>query len=328
MRYWWVNQNQTYEEETRGNFMWSPKTNKGDRRNPFYDTMLEVAPGDIVFSFIGTYIRSIGIVTGKAQTAPQPDFRNAGLNWSKVGWFVPVYYCAVSSPIRPKDHIDALRPFLPRKYSPLQDSGNGLQQVYLAAVPEALANALIGLMGARYHDALAAITGFPTSPDDEEIAVPDEGLGEAPATEKEQLIRARRGQGLFRSHVLLIEGECRVTKVSDSKHLRASHIKPWKNSDDLERLKGDNGLLLSPHIDHLFDQGYISFSADRRLLIVPEVRVELLDKWHIDESVNVGEFNREQRAFLDYHQVNVFSKAHRGQSTDPPEAEGTAAGKI
>jgi putative restriction endonuclease len=41
MRYWWVNQNQTYRAEIRGNFMWSPKTNANGARNPFYDFMRE-----------------------------------------------------------------------------------------------------------------------------------------------------------------------------------------------------------------------------------------------------------------------------------------------
>lgn len=50
MRYWWVNQNQTYRTEVRGNFMWSPKTNADGARNPFYDTMRQVSVGDVVFS--------------------------------------------------------------------------------------------------------------------------------------------------------------------------------------------------------------------------------------------------------------------------------------
>lgn len=305
MGYWWVNQNQTYEEETRGNFMWSPKVNKDGGRNAFYDTMLQVSPGDIVFSSFRTRLTSIGIVTGKAQTAPQPDFRRAGLNWSKVGWFVPVYYCALRAPIRPKDHIDELRPFLSKKYSPIRATGDGVQ-AYLLPLPDSLADALIGLMGQSYLDALASITGFPTSPDDEDIAVPDESMDQAPETERDQIIRARRGQGLFRSHVLLIEGECRVTRVSDSKHLRASHIKPWKDSNGTERLKGENGLLLSPHIDHLFDQGYISFSNNQELLVVPDVKADLLEKWGIDAGTRVGDFNRDQQAFLEYHRIEVF----------------------
>lgn len=42
--YWWVNQNQTFEQETRGGYMWSPKRKANDQRNPFYEFMREVAP--------------------------------------------------------------------------------------------------------------------------------------------------------------------------------------------------------------------------------------------------------------------------------------------
>lgn len=307
MRYWWVNQNQTYRAEIRGNFMWSPKANANGARNPFYDFMREARPGDLVFSFADTRIKALGIVTGPAQTAPKPDFGSAGANWSEEGWFVPVYYCLVESPIRPKDHINILRPFLPPRYSPLQVSGDGLQGVYLTEVPEPLANAMIGLMGQHYFNALAVISGFPSAPDPEESDDLPLGPDMGP-TFRDQLIKARRGQGVFRSNVLLTEEYCRVTKVSDPKHLRASHIKPWRAATDSERLNGFNGLLLSPHVDHLFDKGYITFSNNERLLVVPEARDNLFDKWGIDAGVRVGEFNREQQAFLEHHRVNVFNK--------------------
>ena len=48
----------------------------------------------------------------------------------------------------PKDLIEVLRPILPAKYSPLQrDSGDGLQSVDLAWVPEPMARILLGEMG-------------------------------------------------------------------------------------------------------------------------------------------------------------------------------------
>lgn len=125
------------------------------------------------------------------------------------------------------------------------------------------------------------------------------------------MIKARRGQGVFRSNVLLHETACRVTHVSDAKHLKASHIKPWRHASDVERLDGANGLLLSPHIDHLFDEGYVTFSASQSLEIVPEVRTKLLDAWGIDAGVQVGEFSNDQNAYLDYHRANVF----KGDST-------------
>lgn len=54
MRYWWVNQNQTFRQEIEGGYLWSPKRNKNGNRNPFYEFMREVAPGDIVLSFCDT----------------------------------------------------------------------------------------------------------------------------------------------------------------------------------------------------------------------------------------------------------------------------------
>jgi len=52
LRFWWVNQNQTYRHEIEGGYLWSPKRNRNGARNPFYESMLEVAPGDVVVSFI------------------------------------------------------------------------------------------------------------------------------------------------------------------------------------------------------------------------------------------------------------------------------------
>jgi hypothetical protein len=306
MRYWWVNQNQTYATEVRGSFMWSPKRRADGGRNQFYENMRQVSLGDVVFSFCDTRIRAIGVVAGTAETGPKPDFGAAGLNWSRDGWFVPVDYCQLEDEIRPKDHIAILRPFLPSKYSPLQDSGDGLQSVYLTELPNALADALIGLIGQAYWSAYQEIAAYQRPSDALDLPgeIADRSL--IGPTFREQLVRSRRGQGVFRANVLLHEVRCRVTKVDDPRHLTASHIKPWRDATDAERLDGSNGLLLSPHIDHLFDEGYITFSAGQSLVVLPEVRDRLLDAWGIDGGVNIGEFSREQSAYLDYHRANVF----------------------
>ena len=64
MRYWWVNQNQTYRTEVPGGFLWSPKTRSDGARNQFYDNMKDVVAGDVVFSFCDTRIKAIGVATG------------------------------------------------------------------------------------------------------------------------------------------------------------------------------------------------------------------------------------------------------------------------
>ena len=66
MRYWWVNQNQTYKFEVNAGFLWSPKTRADGGKNYFYKTMEEVCPGDIDFSYCDTYIKAIGVVQRSA----------------------------------------------------------------------------------------------------------------------------------------------------------------------------------------------------------------------------------------------------------------------
>lgn len=102
---------------------------------------------------------------------------------------------------------------------------------------------------------------------------------EIDATEKEQLVQARRGQGRFRQNLRTFEHGCRITGVTDARFLIASHIKPWRSSTNEERLDGENGLLLSPTIDFLFDRGFISFSDDGTLLVSPVADEQVWTTW-------------------------------------------------
>jgi predicted restriction endonuclease len=91
----------------------------------------------------------------------------------------------------------------------------------------------------------------------------------------------------------------------------ASHIRPWRDSSNSERLSGENGLLLTPTIDHLFDKGFISFEDGGRLIVSPVAHKESLRRMGIqtDGLVNVGGFSEVQRQFLDYHRENVLRVA-------------------
>jgi hypothetical protein len=121
------------------------------------------------------------------------------------------------------------------------------------------------------------------------------GLSE---TEKEALRKYRCGQGLFRDRVAALEPHCRITGVNVKVLLRASHIKPWKDSTDKERLDGNNGLLLAPHVDHLFDQGYISFTNGGGVRISPKCPRHVLTAWGISPRMKVGPFRKAQWPFL------------------------------
>lgn len=317
MRFWWVNQNQTFEQEVSGGYLWSPKRNANGARNPFYESMREVAPGDLILSFQGTYIRAIGVAASHCYECPKPaEFGTAGPNWSRIGWKVDATFRVLGHQIRPRNHMDQLGPRLPPRYSPLDASGRGLQSVYLTEVPRAMMQALVDLIG---HEARVLMQGAVLQ---ESGAAPATGLAEweehlhdeieqtpgLSTTDKLALVLARRGQGRFKANVGRIESRCRVTHVDRLEHLRASHLKPWRDASNDERLDGENGLLLTPSIDHLFDRGFISFEDNGRLLVSPVAHTASLRKMGVptEEPLNVGRFSKGQRRFLDFHRENIF----------------------
>ncbi|RAZ42476.1 HNH endonuclease [Polynucleobacter paneuropaeus] len=284
--------------------MWSPKTNSRGGRVPSYDFMEEMKVGDIVFSFADTFIKAIGVVTSPAQSSVKPDFGNAGANWSDDGWLVDVAFQELGmAQFKPKDHMGLLNPTLPEVLSPIRPDGGG-NQIYLAKISKQMADILIALskgVGDSIVEDLSQNLDFATP--NEELSEVDEikmrtDIG---ATQITQIINSRRGQGVFKANVRLIENTCRVTKISNPKHLIASHIKPWSKSDDLEKLSGFNGLLLAPHIDHLFDKGFISFEGNGNLILSTHLDAAVIDQWRIEKNINVGRFRKEQQKFLEYH---------------------------
>lgn len=288
--------------------MWAPKTRADGARNYFYDTMTEVQPGDMVFSYSGTLIMAVGVAQRAAYSAPKPDFESAGENWSNVGWYLETEFSELASPIRPKDFMDQIRPHLATKYAPLQENGNGLQGVYLTEISKVLAELLLTLSSAPTLSILAenAPLADPDSLFDQEIEM--RMVNAETELEKVQLVKARRGQGIFKANVRLIEKACRVTGITDVKHLRASHIKPWASSSNQEKLDGHNGLLLSPHIDHLFDRGFISFKDSGELITSSKLSQSILTKWSIDPFASAGDFSTSQKQYLEYHR-DVILKA-------------------
>ena len=306
MRYWWVNQNQTYKFEVPAGFLWSPKTRADGGRNYFYMTMEEVRAGDLVFSYCNTYIKAIGVVQRPAVTAPKPDFRTAGSNWADVGWYVEVEFAELENPIRPKDFMNQIRPLLADKYAPLQENGNGLQGIYLTEISADFGELLIRFSQADLPTIQQELAPLAEGDSEYEINLEIEARELIGDPVKIELTKSRRGQGIFKANLRLVEHRCRITGVSNIKHLRASHIKPWAASDNHEKIDGYNGLLLSPHVDHLFDRGFISFKDSGVLLVSKELNPKVLEQWSILGSQNVGEFRAAQCQYLDYHRQVIF----------------------
>jgi len=124
---------------------------------------------------------------------------------------------------------------------------------------------------------------------------------------KKQLIEARNGHGKYRKNLSKVETDCRITKIKDKKFLTASHIKPWRHCNDKECLDGYNGLWLAPHIDRLFDRGWITFDYSSGALLCANTNVELaLEQWGIEPSTSIGTLEEEQAHYMKYHNEVLF----------------------
>src|SRR5258705_548674 len=230
MRYWWVNQNQTFRQEIAGGYLWSPKRNANGARNPFYESMREVSPGDLIFSFVDTRVVAIGIAKSYCWECPKPiEFGSVGQNWES----------------RIEQQIET-----------------------------------------------------------------DPSVNE---TDREAIVRARRGQGLFKQRVMRIETHCRITGVDNPSYLLASHCKPWRDSSNEERLNGENGLLLTPSIDLWFDRGFIGFEDSGNLIISPVAHKPSLQRMGLETKrvTNVGPFTDGQRQFLEFHRNAILLRVAR-----------------
>jgi hypothetical protein len=133
------------------------------------------------------------------------------------------------------------------------------------------------------------------------------GIGD---TESSSLQKIRTKQSLFKRRLLNVEKQCRLTGIADLRFLRASHIRPWSRCDSgTQRADGNNGLLLCPQADFLFDQGWISFQSGGGLLVTSQMPHDVASRIGLDLGArNCGTFNTSQREYLEFHRETVFEK--------------------
>jgi HNH endonuclease len=202
--------------------------------------------------------------------------------------------------------------------------GEGDDWVFV--IHESLARALNTIGFARYQeisdDAFDAM--WPDSDEDEE----DDGGTDGPSadplddinaaidagdfedvseTERDTIISARVGQGAYREGLLeRWDGRCAVTGTSVAEALVASHIKPWADSSNVERLDVSNGLLLVGTLDRLFDNYLISFDAGGAIMISPTIPQSEWALLHINSDLRLSSLTPETAAYLEYHRTEYF----------------------
>ena len=135
-------------------------------------------------------------------------------------------------------------------------------------------------------------------------------------TERTALMKARIGQGIFKKHLLKkYDHKCVVTGIDEKRLLIASHVKPWAVSSNEERLSSENGLLLTPTFDRLFDGGLITFSSKGRIYFSSQLSSDVIAKLHVsDGDIFDLKMTSDLIRNLQYHQDIVFVTHRRGKS--------------
>ncbi|GEM_PF-3452029 len=135
------------------------------------------------------------------------------------------------------------------------------------------------------------------------VSEPKQEYSKPKITERNGLITSRVGQGWYRLQVLeKWDSKCAVLNIETSPILIASHIKPWRSSSDEERLDPDNGILLSPNLDALFDKNIISFDNLGKIILTDKVSTKIYNSLGINKDMKLSQINENMLKYLEYHQ--------------------------
>ncbi|WP_428773132.1 HNH endonuclease [Vibrio sp.] len=151
----------------------------------------------------------------------------------------------------------------------------------------------------HYHKFLADLSQVDVNADIKQVMA-DKTLTE---TEKTIMVNTRMGQGIFRTQLIQLWGRCAVTGYRNTQLLLASHIKPWRASNNQERLDKFNGLLLLANLDKAFDLGFISFDDSGKVLISSHLEAPEVLGLSDDMAFNILP---EHKPYLGYHRGELF----------------------
>jgi len=128
-------------------------------------------------------------------------------------------------------------------------------------------------------------------------------------TERRGLVTSRVGQGHYRSELMdKWNKKCSVTRVEIAEVLIASHIVPWRESNDDERLDVENGILLTPNLDALFDRYLISFEESGEIIISEKLSYDELEKLGINKEMKLTKVSQGMKPYLRRHKEKFYKK--------------------
>lgn len=297
MNYFLVFQNQSYKEEREGGYLWAPQKNDKGQTFHHWTDMKLIRKNDIIFnSYMGKLV-SVIIAKEHCKEHDKPNGLKQ-FRWEKKGWLVNGEYIDLAIPIRYKDYLDEILRLQGKKYAPFNKRGGNTG--YLFRVSKELADFLFNII--ELTNGLSR-ERFKLEEEETFIKNIENGLdlmNSLDKTEKETVIKSRIGHSSFKKALLAIDKKCKICGMSDERFLIASHIKPWSKSNNKERLDINNGLLLCPNHDTLFDKRFITFDEKGKIMIKDAIDEKTKDLLNIDDTIQIN-LNNQQQVYMSWH---------------------------
>ncbi|MET0265882.1 MAG: HNH endonuclease signature motif containing protein [Duganella sp.] len=294
MEFYWVNIGATHKTVIDQHFLWAPKSSVNKVGNEvtrlFWDNVGKVRQGDIIFCCYDQRISFLAIADGDSYTEERPIARSFG-EWDAIGNRVDVQIVELDRRVH-RDEISSefIARFNNRSVPSLFSNQATLNQIYMAHLPADAGMFLLEAVNQTARCEEAFISSGSSEP------------AKISATTREALVMARVGQGRFRADLIKRwGGKCALTGLQNVNLMVASHINSWALSNNVERLDVDNGLLLAPHIDRLFDQGLISFSGDGMLQISPNLSGDDRLIFGLDKFTRIMTLSGGNLSYLERH---------------------------
>lgn len=293
MAYWWVSQEELFAEQRKRHCLWAPKHNDSGASFFHWRNMQKIVPGDVIFSYAKRSFTAISIAKTEPLASDKPvGFRKT--DWGTEGLQVNVAYRDTHPAAPLKDVYTLLSRLLPNTNSPLKSDGSD-RDGYLFEIPSNAGRLLldflasqVGQLGTEFISAIVIATA--RNP-----------------LERQALAGSRLGQGVFRKALAKIwQNRCVITGANAPLVVQATHIKPWQDSNNEERLDPFNGLLLSALYTRAFQTGLISFDPEGSLMLSDSIGGWQWDQLGIRRTSWIAGLKPEHEPYLAYHRDKVF----------------------
>ena len=301
MNFYIVMQGDSYIEEKEYNIISTKILDKAGNTPHSWKRMEEVQEGDVVFHVVQGEVVAMSAVKANYSIAPKPYETN-----TERAYIVPTCYEPLQQTIHIKEHWANLAPLMPYKYAAFQPNGDG-NQGYLYPCNEPLALKLLELISdanvynERYEQLQFAIEDIESTSRDTLTPLLVDSESKAKA-------KMRKGETKFASQLAPIwQHTCAVCDIRLPQMLQPTYAKPWKDSTDVERTDGFNGLLLCANHATLYEQGYIAFDGTGRIHISSQLDANDYGLYGIHSKVKIAR-QAEHKPYIKWHKKHLFKK--------------------